>query len=409
MSDKVLKGRIVQKHDTATNWAKATTFVPKAGELIIYDAEGSQTAPRFKVGDGITVVEDLPFVSGDDHPKLAMIRVRISVASQDWTDNTDGTVSVAIANSNITSQMSLLEWEPDNGHDFPTKGKYATTDGYLTLTLTDTPTTTVSGYFTLGVDSGSVEPGSIGSNVVTSVNGMTGDVTLTLPQGSTATVSDIGPFTTSAWYNGSTYYSFNANSSWLQAQCECSSSAFGDRFICTKAEGVQGPVYIIPIQEYLQFEIPPQTAIDQMAEPMELTVEGYLCKESEYQRGQAIVTKVEITSDCSKANPEELQYMGAESTGTVYLMKRGNIVTCTAEYYDEDGELDDASEIILATLPEGYRPPMTVWAQARTYRPNHLGSFMRIDTTGEVCINVGTSGGGVTYDQVCGTITYVVA
>ncbi len=53
--------RLVQKHDTEANWNKAVNFKPKAGELIVYDVDATHNAPRLKVGDGKTVVFDLPF------------------------------------------------------------------------------------------------------------------------------------------------------------------------------------------------------------------------------------------------------------------------------------------------------------------------------------------------------------
>lgn len=56
------KLRIRQKHDTEANWLKATTFAPLEGELIIYDVDSTHSVPRFKVGDGVKVVGDLPFV-----------------------------------------------------------------------------------------------------------------------------------------------------------------------------------------------------------------------------------------------------------------------------------------------------------------------------------------------------------
>lgn len=55
------KLRIKLKHDTEENWLKATTFKPLKGELIIYDVDSAHSAPRFKVGDGVNVVGDLPF------------------------------------------------------------------------------------------------------------------------------------------------------------------------------------------------------------------------------------------------------------------------------------------------------------------------------------------------------------
>lgn len=61
----VLNTRIKQKHDTAENWGKATNFIPQNGELIVYDADNSNPSPRFKVGNGVDKVNDLPF-SDDD-------------------------------------------------------------------------------------------------------------------------------------------------------------------------------------------------------------------------------------------------------------------------------------------------------------------------------------------------------
>lgn len=61
----VLNTRIKQKHDTAENWSKATNFIPQNGELIVYDADDSNPSPRFKVGNGIDKVNDLPF--SDDY------------------------------------------------------------------------------------------------------------------------------------------------------------------------------------------------------------------------------------------------------------------------------------------------------------------------------------------------------
>lgn len=52
--------RIQLKHDTEANWLKAINFIPKAGEMIIYDADDVNPV-RVKIGDGETKVNDLPF------------------------------------------------------------------------------------------------------------------------------------------------------------------------------------------------------------------------------------------------------------------------------------------------------------------------------------------------------------
>ena len=95
-----IKTRIQNKHGLEVDWLKATGFIPLPGELIIYDREVDSTGnvltrvisdtevallpegrldpyhyERIKIGDGIHVVSDLPFVTD-------------SVASEVVTHNT---------------------------------------------------------------------------------------------------------------------------------------------------------------------------------------------------------------------------------------------------------------------------------------------------------------------------------
>ena len=81
MSTSKIFTRIAQKHDLEVNWLKAENFVPMQGELIIYDIEVDsdgntlelptgekygRTTPyayeRFKIGDGVKTVTELPFI-----------------------------------------------------------------------------------------------------------------------------------------------------------------------------------------------------------------------------------------------------------------------------------------------------------------------------------------------------------
>lgn len=71
MAEKKLNTRIVHKHDTAENWMKATNFIPKHGEIIVYDADTTTTYERIKIGDGRTVVSALPFA--DEYKSLVQI------------------------------------------------------------------------------------------------------------------------------------------------------------------------------------------------------------------------------------------------------------------------------------------------------------------------------------------------
>lgn len=58
---KKIQTRIQNKHDVEANWKLATGFKPLPGELIIYDEDENYSYKRFKLGDGETVVNELPF------------------------------------------------------------------------------------------------------------------------------------------------------------------------------------------------------------------------------------------------------------------------------------------------------------------------------------------------------------
>lgn len=71
MSERTLNNiRIVNKHDTEANWLKATNFIPKQGELIVYDKDSTYSHERFKIGDGSTVVSALPFADANKVDKV---------------------------------------------------------------------------------------------------------------------------------------------------------------------------------------------------------------------------------------------------------------------------------------------------------------------------------------------------
>lgn len=82
-TEKKINSRIQQKHDVAANWAKATNFIPKKGEIIIYDAEynasGEETqAVRFKIGDGSKTVNNLPFAVIDYSSDIETLEQKVA-------------------------------------------------------------------------------------------------------------------------------------------------------------------------------------------------------------------------------------------------------------------------------------------------------------------------------------------
>ena len=79
MAEKSLSTRLIMKHDNATNWAKAISFTPKDGEIIVYSFSSGQ--PRIKIGDGATTVGNLAFVDEvyADHVAATNIHYAVSV------------------------------------------------------------------------------------------------------------------------------------------------------------------------------------------------------------------------------------------------------------------------------------------------------------------------------------------
>lgn len=63
MAEKNLNARIVHKHDSEANWNNNGNFIPKQGEIIIYDADSNYSYQRIKIGDGTKKVSELPFVN----------------------------------------------------------------------------------------------------------------------------------------------------------------------------------------------------------------------------------------------------------------------------------------------------------------------------------------------------------
>ena len=60
--EKNMNARIQNKHDIEANWNKALNFIPKIGEIIVYDIDDNYNYSRFKIGDGIRTINDLEFL-----------------------------------------------------------------------------------------------------------------------------------------------------------------------------------------------------------------------------------------------------------------------------------------------------------------------------------------------------------
>ena len=60
IQDKEYKLKSIPFHGTATEWENSN-YIPKQGEIIIYDAETASDSAKIKIGDGSTFAHNLPF------------------------------------------------------------------------------------------------------------------------------------------------------------------------------------------------------------------------------------------------------------------------------------------------------------------------------------------------------------
>jgi hypothetical protein len=61
---KNIQVRLINTHDTEANWRGVeSNFTPNDGEFIIYSADANYDYARYKIGDGKTKLEKLPFLN----------------------------------------------------------------------------------------------------------------------------------------------------------------------------------------------------------------------------------------------------------------------------------------------------------------------------------------------------------
>lgn len=119
MAEKELKARIVHKHDTEANWNKATNFIPKESEFIVYDMDDTHNYFRLKIGDGVTDVINLPFYGGSLEHIL------------------DGTADGSVRTSNSAPEDANYKLGTDafaEGKETKAGGNFSHAEGFKTTT-----------------------------------------------------------------------------------------------------------------------------------------------------------------------------------------------------------------------------------------------------------------------------------
>ena len=114
-------GRIQHKYDIEENWKKAVNFTPLEGELIIYGKDSNYSYDRFKVGDGVTLVNALPFTDEEIVRRLAEVEADIAYLQQlseyseglSFESNGDGTCVLAGRGAWTGSELRIPPYAPN--------------------------------------------------------------------------------------------------------------------------------------------------------------------------------------------------------------------------------------------------------------------------------------------------------
>lgn len=129
MAEKKLNTRIIHKHDTEANWNKATNFIPKQGEIIVYDKDDSYNYERMKIGDGVTAVTNLDFYGEGGVENLVdglnTGSIRGVNATAETTDYRLGNNAVALGSASKASGNAAFA----SGQTTTASGNFSHTEG----------------------------------------------------------------------------------------------------------------------------------------------------------------------------------------------------------------------------------------------------------------------------------------
>ena len=179
MADKNLKARIVNKNGTSAEWEKATSFIPKKGELILYT-----DLNKIKIGDGVTVVGNLPFSDDDKVSKAGdTMTGALFINFPANEGKTGGFVGFGV--STITSELippGITGLVDDNSTTLQVTGDVVTISGSRgDANITLDGSTTLNDNRLHGVKAGvsvsdAVNVGQLDEKVYTTGDTMTGDL-----------------------------------------------------------------------------------------------------------------------------------------------------------------------------------------------------------------------------------------
>lgn len=118
MAEKRLNARIIHKHEVEANW-KLSSLVPMQGELIVYDIDDNYSYERFKIGDGVNNVNDLPFANDALRGELVAQINTVNTNIGDVDEKVDA-VSTLVGDTSVSEQITdaiVNKADSDHTHD----------------------------------------------------------------------------------------------------------------------------------------------------------------------------------------------------------------------------------------------------------------------------------------------------
>ena len=112
MAEKNLNSRIINKHDIEANWVKATNFIPKQGEIIVYDKDDNYNYPRVKIGDGVTTVVALPFIDDNTLTNISNLQTEVVKSVAGKTPNASGEIALVPADIGAAASSHTHNYVP---------------------------------------------------------------------------------------------------------------------------------------------------------------------------------------------------------------------------------------------------------------------------------------------------------
>lgn len=102
MAERIINTRITQKHDNQESWESVPLFVPKDGEIIVYDSDSSHNLPRIKIGNGDQTISNLPFTVDYNE---SIIALEVDGQTVTYTKGDGSTYSFQTQDTNTTYSL----------------------------------------------------------------------------------------------------------------------------------------------------------------------------------------------------------------------------------------------------------------------------------------------------------------